>query len=469
ARIPMSMLGEEEEAPTGAFAGIWKNPYLWAGFIFAILYGGLIGWHAYNPKVPDVDIKIPLSQYISGAGWGNMWAGTVFGVSMIFLSVALFFELNVLISLVVGFWLYRSIFWVGEFTGWKSTSGFPWRFEQSVGGYLGYFLAVLFFTRKYLLHVAKQAIKGGKESESDILSYRGAVILLLASFGGAAAWASWMGTSVGSVLAYFSFLVTLGFVAAKFRAECGLIFGYFTPYNAMVFVALFGGMTAFGASGMMVALVCSGFLTVTIFYYIPGAQLELIQFGRRFSVKPRHIIYACILGFGGGLFIGGWSFLSICYGEGGDTVKFQWALNQAWFFRSYNSELTNATTQFVTAGAEGAASGPNWAARTICITGGISMILTVLRQFFSGFWFHPIGFVLGSTHIMEGDGWGSVLVAWIIRSLVLKFGGATCVKNKLQPFAVGLFAGTVVVIVLFDVIATAAKAGGMAVVYGVNP
>ena len=102
-----------------------------------------------------------------------------------------------------------------------------------------------------------------------MLSYRSGVMLLAASFIGAGLWADWMGTSVSSVLIFFAFLVSIGFVAAKLRAECGLPAGYFSPYKAMLFVSLLGGMTAFGAGGMMIALLCSGFLTVTVFFFIP--------------------------------------------------------------------------------------------------------------------------------------------------------------------------------------------------------
>jgi hypothetical protein len=71
------------------------------------------------------------------------------------------------------------------------------------------------------------------------------------------------------------------------------------------------------------------------------------------------------------------------------------------------------------------------------------VVLAVLRQMFAGFWFHPIGFVLGSAHMLEWA-WGSVLVAWCIRAVVLKFGGAATVKEKLFPFFVGVFFGGVV-------------------------
>jgi hypothetical protein len=70
----------------------------------------------------------------------------------------------------------------------------------------------------------------------------------------------------------------------------------------------------------------------------------------------------------------------------------------------------------------------------------VAALLAILRQIFAGFWFHPIGFILGTTACV-GDIWGSALLAWMIRYFVLWIGGAATVRNKLQPFAIGLFLG----------------------------
>jgi len=92
--------------------------------------------------------------------------------------------------------------------------------------------------------------------------------------------------------------------------------------------------------------------------------------------------------------------------------------------------------------------------------GSVAMILAVFRQFFSGFWFHPIGFLLGATNLNGGANWGSLLVAWMIRASVLKVGGAQAVVRKLQPFFIGVFIGCVVCIAAFTAI------NGMAIAHG---
>jgi hypothetical protein len=376
-----------------------------------------------------------------------------FEFSLFICSIAIFFELNVLLSIVVGYWLVRSIYFFGHVTTIDLNSGFPWFEEQSIGAYIGYFIVVIALSRKYIWGIVRDAFKGTAREPGDAFSARVALALFVLCHAGVVGWALYTGSSVISMLLMFCFLVLVGFVAAKYRAECGSPFGYFSPYNSMLFVAACGGMAVFGTSGMLVSLILSGFLTVTVFYLIPGMQFEIIQIGKRMRIQPRHIVYTCLLGLLGGLFIGGWVFLSNAYTYGGDNIKFQWAFNGLdWFMNGFRSTLTGATADWIRAGAGNTVETANWGQRTMVGMGVLMVILTVLRQFFAGFWFHPLGLLLGTTHLNDGANWGTLLVAWAIRSLVLKIGGAQAVRSKLQPFFIGAFVGCLLSIAAFSVI-----------------
>lgn len=460
-RIPMALIGTEQDK---AFSPVWKNQYAWAGFVIAVAWGCLKGWNFYNSSVPNMAIDWPLGPYFTDPGWGGMW-NVNFTVSIFVVSIAIFFELNVLLSLVLGYWLYRSLNWVGVWSDMKVNPGYPWRYEQTVGAYLGYALAVLFFTRTYLWGVLRKAFRGETDPAAPV-SYRTALAMLAGAFVGAAVWASWVGASMNGILIFFLFLVTIGFVAAKIRAECGIPYGYFTPYNAMVLVAILGGMRAFGPAGMLVALVCSGFATVSVFYFIPGAQMELIQLGAERRIRSRDIPMTVLIGVVGGLIIGGWVFLSNAYALGGDNIRYQWAFNQQWFFNSYKRELATTTAEWMQGG--GGTSGMSFETGTVLVTAGLGVVLTMLRQLFSGFWFHPVGLIFSSTYMMDAV-WGSILVAWLVRYLVLKFGGAHSVRNRLQPFFVGSFVGALLVIVLFHIIGGYMRSLGMPKIYGAIP
>lgn len=443
-KIPTAIIGEPNEPEDKPFSKIFKNPYLWAGFALAIIWGGLKGWKVYNSAVPDVSIDLYLGSYFTDPGWNGAF-NVSFTVTLFIVSIAVFFELNILLSIVVGFWIFRLTYWLGGMAGISDLSGFPWQHNQSIGAYLGYFFVTLFFTRKYLYKVLKKIVSGGKDQPTDLVSYRVAFVILLLSFFGIILWAKHMEMPIPGILLYFSFLISVGFVATKFRCECGVPYGYFAPQKGMIFITLLGGMTFFGPQAMIFTLICSGFMTVSVFMVIPGVQLEAMQVSKQYNIRPRDMIITIFLGVGGGIFIGGWGFLSNAYALGADNIAFQWPFHQEYFFNIFDKDLADANMHF-TKGES--VTGTNYGDRALVGAGLITMVLTTIRQYFSGFWFHPIGFILAPLWI-NWIAWGSVFVAWIIRSLVLKFGGATSIREKMYPFFTGSLIGCTIIIYLF--------------------
>jgi len=443
ARIPASMM-DNEGSEDQALPPIWKNRLMWAGFATCFVWMMLKVWHGYDPKVPDVSVKIMLGEYFTDPSWGNMWYSWRYEIEGIFLPLCIFMELNVLLSLVVGYILFRSQYWIGNVTGLTVNPNFPYWQEQTIGAYLGYAAIVLFFTRRYLWRVFKAAVVGDREaSAGEALSYRSAFIVLLVTLIGSLLWARWMNIAPLSQLVFFIMLVSFGLVAAKVRAECGTPWGYFSPQYPVLFLGLLGGVWRFGPEAIMFCYVASFMLGPTVFFLIPGAQMELLGLGKRWNVTPRHLVIFTVLGILGGMIIGGWVFLSNAYALSGNACRFSWAFDTKWwYFFPYNQDLTAANNHFLGQMQGAAETGVNPAWWAFGFSAGVTMILAVLRQLFSGFWFHPVGFLLSSTNFMDYV-WGSMLTAWVIRSVVLWLGGAATVRTKLQPFFVGVFLGAV--------------------------
>ena len=439
-RIPAALIGEDGDDSTRAMASIWTNRMMHLGFAVALAWMMLKVWHFYNPRVPDPGIRVALGQYFTDPSWGKMWDGWRFEVDGIFLSMCLFMELNVLLSLVVGYVLFRSQLWVGELTDLTLDKRFPYVDAQAMGAYLGYALILLVLARKYLRDTLRRAWHGERGHPSgEALSYRGAYLLLLGAIAVSMAWAYALGIPVGSQLCFFVALVAIGVVAARLRAECGTPWGYFGPANLAIILGVAGGVWRFGAEAMIFCYLASFMLGPTCFCLIPGAQMELLGLGRRWQVTPRHLVWCAVLGILGGMLIGGWVFLSNAYALGGDTLHYQWAVSpKSGFFNAYNLDLAAANAHLQMHTATGVPD-PSW--MVMSLSGAVAIGLTILRQCFAGFWFHPIGFVLGSTNFMDYI-WGSALTAWVVRSLVLRLGGTATVRDRLHPLAAGLFLGT---------------------------
>ena len=451
AQIPIRLLGLNESPDalaTGRLPSIWTSPVMWSGFTITLIWCVMKIWAAYNTSVPNLGINVPLGPYFSDSSWAPAFNGVSLKVASIFLALGLFMELNILMTLVIGYFLFRAQYWFGEAYGLSSMSGYPFAGEQMNGSYLVYALLVIFFTRKYLWGVLVRAVSGSKadpESEPEILSYRACLITLALCFGGVALWADWADIGIAGMLLFYTIVLLISFVAAKLRAECGVPFSTYFPYGILLLVPLFGGAPLIVPAGFFFVAIISEMLVLRSFLLIPGIQLEAIELGRRIRVVPRHMIYVCVLGLLGAWIIGGWFTLSNSYTTGIGTAA---QVNRTHWFTTYNSYIKSADQSVTAAVASADPAQPGtgdgfkadsafWAT---CLGAGSVTLITVLRQFFAGFWFHPIGVLVGSSWMIQ-EAWGSLLLAWLIRFTVLKLGGAATVRNKLMPFAVGIFLG----------------------------
>jgi len=76
--------------------------------------------------------------------------------------------------------------------------------------------------------------------------------------------------------------------------------------------------------------------------------------------------------------------------------------------------------------------------------GGVVMaLLMFLRQRFVWWPLHPIGFPIGANSMMNYV-WFNVFLAWLIKSLILRYGGGNAYRRS-QAFFLGLIAGQVCV------------------------
>lgn len=443
AQVPFALLGEDGDERR-ALPAIFRNRLMWMGFGITLFWCIARMGHAFNSAIPDLAINFPLKPYFTDPGWGDTWNGVNFSVYAIFLGLGLFMELNVLMSMVVGYFLFRYQFWFGEAYGLETLQDYPFGGEQMFGSFMAYALLILLFTRKYLWRVLKMAVKGERQP-GEAMSYQVAFIVLIATFVGVIFWARWAGLPAQGMVGFFLYMVLVGFVATKLRAECGTVHSKFTA-GILVLVPALGGFKFFAPEGViflsLAGLVFGYYLCL---FNIPGMQLELMEAGRRVGMRPRHLVYTSLLGLVAGVVIGGWVHLSSLYSIGADNFPLKAAHFEAGggSFKAYNTELVKATDEMVRQGTgEEVVKTVEPRVWGAVLAGVVTATLTILRQLFAGFWFHPVGFIVGSSGLLL-SAWGSLLMAWFIRLMVLRLGGAATVREKLLPVAAGIFLASI--------------------------
>jgi hypothetical protein len=98
------------------------------------------------------------------------------------------------------------------------------------------------------------------------------------------------------------------------------------------------------------------------------------------------------------------------------------------------------------------AKGPQWKEIAfISLGGATTLALAKLSYTFIGFPFHPIGFALAMCYTMEYN-WPAYMGIWVLKGLVLRYGGRT-LYFRLAPFFLGLVLGGLVIPVLWGFVA----------------
>ena len=328
--------------------------------------------------------------------------------------------------------------------------------DQQTGAVLSYALLTLWIARRFLWKTMREIFSGEKTGE--VLSSRTSYLILAGAFLGIALLSLWAGMNLAGMLVLVVCLLLVLILAIKLRAETGYPGGGFFGLNSIVtapqtFLCIFGVLGAFSlfkpSTAMFWALFVNIFLGTSVFFFIPGLQMELITLGHRLKMLRRDIIGACILGVIGGIVIGGWVYLSGAYSVGASNFpaygEFSDTTKPVTFI---NDQATEAMSKM---NGE-ASSSTGWINIPFCYGAGVTVVLTAVRQLFAGFWFHPFGFVLGASGMMY-NAWGSLLVALVVRFGVLKIGGAATVRQKLLPFAVGCILGIVAASLITSVFA----------------
>lgn len=65
-------------------------------------------------------------------------------------------------------------------------------------------------------------------------------------------------------------------------------------------------------------------------------------------------------------------------------------------------------------------------------------VLWACRLRFPGFWFHPIGYVMTCSY--SSLIWGPFFVVWIVKTLILRYGGMSLYR-RFVPFFLGMALG----------------------------
>ena len=464
--FPREFFAEETDANGRPHLTIFANRFMWLGFAITLPLVILKGLHFYIPGIPGalfssdiwtaptIDAQLGITNPILRAYLTDVRVTLVFSL----LAIMLLVEKDILFSIWFTFLLYHLMPMFGRMFNFNRFPEYPWQWQQSLGSTIGYALVGIIAARQHLWKVIKH-IFGKKQFDDshEIVSYRVAAICIIVSIAMLTGWGIWTHIGWKTSVFYLGFMLMLGFMASRLRAECGPAFGYWTPTSAMMLISALGGFAVFGSTGMLVAVMIGAFLTTSVFYFIPPVQLEMLELARHYKIRQRDIGHALFIGLIGGVVIGGLIFLAWTYGKGANNLKFQFPYEQSWQLNRYNTPEASINREFldnkIGLNPESRAFDVvhNVNARGVAIGIVVTGLLAFLRSTFMWFPIHPLGYVLAISYFGITV-WFTCFVAWLIRSIVLRVGGAHTVRRGLIPFSVGMFLACIVSIIIFDIV-----------------
>jgi len=411
---------------------LWRNGAMWFGFGLAAGIGLYNGIAFLAPGVP----AIRLSMYHLMTGLVKPWSAI--GDLPLYcnptaIGIAYLMPTDLLFSLWFFYLLGKAQLVISCAMGWDASPGFPFRAQQSLGGYVGIVLMVLWSARRHLRQVWLKTI--GKDSRVDdsreAMRFRTAVW----GFGLSLLALVWFATRMGMspLLALFAFglYFILAIAVARMRAEFGPPAHDLYGLGPTMSFPVLAGTRAFSASDL--TSLNSLFWFNRCYRWHPMAiGIESMRMAEVSRSSQRGFLAAIMIGtlVGGLGAFGCW--LHLAYSGGVGTGHFRSSGGAAYEgYKWLDSWLRSPV-------------GPNIGASLATAAGFVFCVfLSLMRIHFVGWPFHPIGFALSSDWSM-GLLWVPALIAWAAKAGIIRYGGRK-LYIRLLPFFIGLVMGEMAV------------------------
>ena len=433
--FPTVVLPLELTEPEGA---LLKNRLMWGGFFVAFAIGTINTLHLNFPAIPGIEVRqIDLSPLFPDAPWS---AVGYFPISFypFVIGIAYLLSLEVTFSYWVCYLLTKGELVAAAAAGFRlpstsSATDLPYLGNQGAGAFLALAAISVWMSRRHLLHVLKAAVGVGRVEgeEREAMSSRMAVFGFVLSFGSVLylCWAAGLNTWVALLM--FGLIFCYLLAATRIRAESGSawLFGSEVDPNSLVTESLGGSILR------PVDLTVMAYLRAVSTYDLRCAsmphQVEALRMGGTAGVSLRQLTWAMVAGVIVAIAVAWWGGLYIWYSLGAATKTDWWRTEMGMTpFLNLRAQLTTPPRI-------------DFSAASFDLVGfGVTCLLAVLRVRFLGFPLHPVGYAMANT-----DTWGQLpmpfFVAWLIKTLVLRYGGMRLYRKSL-PFFLGLILGDMV-------------------------
>ncbi|MCC6442845.1 MAG: hypothetical protein IT210_05235 [Armatimonadetes bacterium] len=434
-----------EMARDGESGSFFSNRLTWLGFALPVFLFGFNGLHALYPSVPGINLQLDIHQYFTSRPWSDM------GFTVLYMSLAgvgFFYLLPT--ELLLSLWLFFVIARLQEVAAsafGMEPQGMPHAASSVMVGYQtagAYFVLALYFVyiaRPHLKQVVKRAFGRGKmDDKNEMMPYSMAFWGLVGSFGGIVLWCQAAGMKPGmAVIEFGLYIFVQAIVMVRCTAEAGLIMTE-GSWNPIDIVGIAVPKHVVGPQNLTVMAFTDALYTrdlrgipLTGFMDIQKASDEVRARRRKLLV----IIFLAILGaivFAGAIQI--W----LPYRSGAiNLYTYPYVANNIQFFRE-NQPMMEGSVLY------------DWQAPVFFTAGAVVTALLGWLRLTIWWWpLHPLGYAMSVSWAICVF-WFPIFVAWVLKSLIVRYGGMS-LYAKARPLFLGLIFGEFTMAVFWTVIA----------------
>jgi hypothetical protein len=420
---------------------LFTTRLFWIGVAVASILEVWNGLAYLFPSLPMLPLKNSgsaqnLQTYFTTPPW-NAIGWTPVAVYPFGIGLGMLLPVDLLFSAWFFAWVWRLERVFGAAVGYSDIPGFPYTEEQSFGAYIGLAVFALWTSRSHFIRIWRGLFDRTLDlhDAQEPLPYRWAVVGLMLGSIALFAFCRAAGMSPAFIAAFFLIYFTLAIAVTRMRAELG------PPAHDLHQGGPDSILTAIMPSNQIPRSDLSMF---SLFYGFNRAyrshpmpiQLEGFKIAERTEGRYRPLFWAMLLAIGFGALCAFWADLDQTYRAGAaekiapPNVQLIFG-GEPWNrMHSWIKTPTSPQQQFNTRAA-------------ILVGFFLTLLLNTLRVRIGWFPFHPVGYAVSSSWSLSLL-WLPLLIAWIIKALLLHYGGLRAYR-QVMPFFLGLVMGECVV------------------------
>ncbi len=420
---------------------LFRSRLFWLGVATSAaleLWNGLAYLYPSIPILPlkRFDQRQDIPTYFPAPPWNHIGVISLalypFGIAL-----GMLLPVDLLFSAWFFTWVWALEPVAGAVYGYADTPGFPFMEPQSFGAYLGLAVGALWVSRSHFIRIWKGLWQPRLDlgDAREPLPYRMAVVVLAAASVLVYAFCRAAGMTPLYIVAFFVLYFGLAIAITRMRAELG------PPAH---------DLSAAGPDTILPAVTASNNIAradlamFSLFYGFNRAyrshpmpiELEGYKIAERTGASYRPLFWAMLMALAAGALCGFWADLDLTYRAGAaekiapPNVQLIFG-GEAW---TRMSGWINSPTP---------AQQQDYTRTAVAVGLGVTLLLTALRLRFPWFPLHPVGYAVSSSWSL-GLLWLPLMIAWIIKGFLLRYGGLRWYRQAL-PYFLGMILGECVV------------------------